>query len=169
MALGRTYTVNSGYVTVTTTSSTPILACVTSSTAICDIECIRVGIYSGSGISYPSNGTVLCSLQRIVTPGTATGTVSPYPHNQADIAANTVWSTGGWQTTPVPQATPVILWSQSIPFTAGANWAEWVTPGAEWRVSGTGSTTGAAYVALFVACSTAGSGTEFTGEIVFSE
>ena len=167
MALGRTYTVNSGAIAVATTTATPILACVTSSTAICDIECIRIGIYSGSGVSFPSNGTVLCSLQRIATPGTATGTVSPYPHNQADIAANTVWSTGGWQTTPVGGST--ILWSQSIPFTAGANWAEWVTPGAEWRVSGTGSATGAAYVALFVACSSAGTATDFVGEIVFSE
>ena len=123
----------------------------------------------GVGCLYPSNGSVQVTLQRVVTPGTTAGTVVPRPHNPGDIAANTTWSTGGWQTTPVPQSPAQILWGQSIPFTAGANWAEWVTPGAEWRVASTNATGAAAYVALFVACSSAGTNTDFVGELVFSE
>jgi hypothetical protein len=167
--LGRTYTIDSGPIAVATTATTPILAAVTGTTNIADIEAIRIGIYSGSGVSYPSNGTVLCTLQRVANPGATTGTLLPRPHNQADLAANTTWSTGGWATTPVPQSPSQILWGQSIPFTAGANWAEWVTPGAEWRVGPVSASAAAAYIALFVACSSAGSGTEFTAELVFSE
>jgi len=113
-------------------------------------------------------GVGLQQLQRITTPGTSgTGTLTPRPHNQADLAAATTWSTGTFQTTPVTSG--IVLWGQSIPLTAGANWAEWVTPGAEWRIGPSSSSGAAAYVALFVTASVTGSNIDLTAEVVFSE
>ncbi len=169
MALGRTYTVDSGLVAIATaTTAQYVIAAYTTTTNIMDIEAIRVGVFSGASISYPSNGTLLCQLQRITTPGTSgTGTLTPRPHNQADLAAATTWSTGTFQTTPATSG--IVLWGQSIPLTAGANWAEWVTPGAEWRVNPVSSTGAAAYVALFMTASGIGTGVQASVEIVFSE
>jgi hypothetical protein len=169
--LGRTYTVDSGTVSIATaTTSQYVMAAYTTTTNIMDIEAIRIGVYSnaGSTASYSANATLLCQLQRITTPGTSgTGTLVPRPHNQADLAAATTWSTGTFQTTPV--ASGIILWGQSIPLTAGANWAEWVTPGAEWRIGPSSSAGAAAYVALFVQASSTGSNIDLVAEIVFSE
>ena len=57
----------------------------------------------------------------------------------------------------------------TYPLTAGANWAEWVTPGAEWRIGPSSSSGAAAYVALFVTASVTGSNIDLTAEVVFSE
>ena len=169
MALGRTYTIDSGQITIgTATTPQPVISAYTTTTNVADIECIRVGIFSNASVSYPSNGTVLCQLARVTTTGTASGTLTPHAHNQTDLAANTSWATGGWQTTPTTTGY-TILWGQSIPFTAGANWAEWVTPGAEWRIGPTSTTAAAAYLALFVTVSSTSSNTSIVAEIVFSE
>jgi len=169
MPLGRTYTVDSGLVSIATaTTAQYVMAAYTTTTNVLDIEAIRVGVFSGASVSYSSNATLLCQLQRITTPGTSgTGTLTPRPHNQADLAAATTWSTGTFQTTPVTSG--IVLWGQSIPLTAGANWAEWVTPGAEWRIGPSSSSGAAAYVALFVTASVTGSNIDLTAEVVFSE
>lgn len=170
MPLGRTYTVDSGLISIATaTTAQYVMAAYTTTTNVCDIEAIRVGVFSGASVSYSSNATLLCQLQRITNPGTSSQVVTPRPHNQADLAAATTWATGTFQTTPAPQTTPVILWGQSIPLTAGANWAEWVTPGAEWRIGPSSNSGAAAYVALFVQASVTGSNIDLTAEIVFSE
>jgi hypothetical protein len=170
--LGRTYTVDSGTVSIATATTVQyVMAAYTTTTNVADIEAIRVGVYSAAGAtaSYSANATLLCQLQRITTPGTSSQTVVPRPHNQADLAANTTWATGTFQTTPAPQSTPVVLWGQSLPLTAGANWAEWVTPGAEWRLGPVSNSAAAAYVALFVQASVTGSNIQLVAEIVFSE
>lgn len=168
MALGRTYTVDSGLVSIATaTTAQAVIAGITTTTNICDIEAIRIGVFSGGSINYPSNGTLLCQLARVATPGTYASTATARPHNQGDIAANTAWSTGTFQTAPTTAT--AILWGQSIPLTAGANWAEWVTPGAEWRVGPSSSAAAAAYVALIVTASGIGTGVQLSAEIVFSE
>jgi len=166
MPSGRSYTVDSGQITLASTVQTPMLLVSTTTPAICDIQAIRIGTFSGAGAAYPPNGTVQCYLARAGnTPTGGTGVV-PRPHNPADIAANTAWTIASWSTAPT---FGTILWGQVLPFTAGANWAEWVTPGSEWRIGPASSTGAAAYAAVFLTCSAAGTATEFSIECVFSE
>ena len=166
MPLGRTYTVDSGQITLASASQTPMLLVSTTTTAICDIQAIRIGTVSSSSATFPAGSTVQAYLARAGnTPGGGTP-VTPRPHNPADIAANTAWTVGSWSTAPTFGS---ILWGQVIPFTAGANWAEWVTPGTEWRVGPVSSTGAAAYAAVFLTCSSAGTATAFSIECVFSE
>jgi len=162
MAQGRIYTATSGLVAYTGTSATLIFLGTTTSTATADIQAIRVGIYSGSGVSYPSNGTVLVQLCR-VTGSSAGGTaVTARPHNASDIAANTTFlDATGSAITGMTQG--AIVWEQSLPFTAGANWAEWVTPGAEWRVSAS------SFVGVYLTASSGGTATDFETSLVFTE
>jgi hypothetical protein len=172
MALGRTYTIDSGAIGIaTSTNAQAIIAGITTTTNVCDIEAIRVGVYSATGAtaSYSSNGTLLCQLARIASPGSYATTATARPHNQADLAANTTWSTGTFATGSNAYTPTAILWGQSIPLTAGANWAEWVTPGAEWRIGPSSSVAAAAYVALIVTASITGTSIDLVAEIVFSE
>jgi hypothetical protein len=162
MALGRTYSSTTALVAYTATSATPIMWGATTSSSTMDIQAIRVASYAGSGVSYPSNGTVLVQLSRVT--GTAAGgtALTPSPHNPGDIAAVSTWKDAS--TAAVTSLTQgVTLWEQALPFTAGANWAEWVTPGAEWRVGATGT------IAVYLTASSAGTATDFEASIVFVE
>lgn len=161
MALGRAYTVTSGLVTYTGTSATPIFYGAATSTATADIQAIRIGLYSGSSASYPTNGTVLAQLSRVTGTVGGGGTVTAVPHNSADIAANTTFKDGTTGITGLTQG--VTLWQQSLPFTAGANWAEWASPGSEWRVPASG------LFAVYLTASSAGTATQFEVELVFGE
>jgi hypothetical protein len=164
MPSGRFYTIDSGLVTLASTSQTPILAGITTATSTCDILAIRIGVYSGSSVSYPANGTVQCTLARTSAAPTGGAASTANPHNASDIAANTLWKNGSTAITAI--TTPgVTLWNQILPFTAGANWGEWVPGGAEWRV-GASTTIG---VALYLTCSSAGTATQFQAELVFVE
>jgi hypothetical protein len=161
MAIGRTYTVDSGLQTLASTSQTCLLVGTCASTNPVDIQAIRVAIHSGSGVSYPSNGSVQVLLARAsgtIGGGTSTATVNP--HNAGDIAANTTWKDNS---TSISATIGTILWGQVLPFTAGANWAEWVTPGAEWRVAASAS------VGVYLTCSSAGTATKFQIELVTAE
>lgn len=166
MPLGRSYTVDSGQVLLTSASQTPMLLASTTTTAICDIQAIRVGIFSGSGAIYPTSSTVQCYLARATNTPAGGTPVTPRPHNPADIPANTGWTIGSWSTAP---AFGPILWGQVVPFAPGSAWAEWVTPGAEWRVGPISSTGVAAYAAIFLTCSSAGTATQFSIECTFAE
>lgn len=161
MAVSRIYTVDGGLQTLASATQTCLLVGTTISTNPCDIEAIRVGIYSGTSVSYPASGTVQFLLARAsgVSGGGTTG-LGVNPHNPTDIAANTVWKNAS---TPITSTIGVVLWGQSLPFAAGANWAEWATPGAEWRVSASSS------IGVYVDCSSAGTATQFQIELVFSE
>lgn len=164
MALGRTYTVTSALVTLASTAQTPILAAKYSTTVTLNVEAIRIGIYSGAGVSYPSNGTVQCLLARATAAYTGGNALTPSPHNNNDIAAQSSWADNS--TALVGIGTPgVTLWGQVLPFTAGANWGEWVTPGAEWFAGGS-ATTG---LAFYLTCSSAGTATQFQIEATFTE
>lgn len=166
MPLGRTYTVDSGPVTLASTTQTPILASNGLATLVYDIEAIRVSVTAtvSTTPSYPGNGIVNCLFARTSAAAGGGASVVANPHNVADIAARTLWVSGATAITGI--ATPgVTLWEQNLPFTAGANWAEWVTPGAEWR----GAASATAGVALYITCSIAGTNTAFQCEIVFSE
>jgi hypothetical protein len=164
MALGRTYTVDSGLVTLASTTQTAILASNGLTTLVADIEAVRVSISSGAGVSYPSNGTVNFLLARTTAAAAGGAAVTPNPHNPSDIVARTAFLSGTTAITGI--TTPgVTLWSQNLPFTSGANWAEWVTPGAEWRTAASAT----AGVALYITCTSAGTATQFQCELVFSE
>lgn len=163
MALGRTYEVNSGLVTYTATSATPILYGVTTTTSTADIVAYRVGLFSGSSASYPSNGTILVQLSRVT--GTQAGgtTVTAVPQNDTDIAANTTFkdATGSAITGLTQGVSP--YQPPPIPFTPGANWGEWVTPGTETRISANTK------FAVYLTASLAGTATQFTVGLRFVE
>ena len=168
MALGRFYTADSGLCALaTTTASALFWAWPGAATVTMDIAAIRLGVtYTGGTPSYPSNGTVTFQLARVT--GTITGgaTVTPNPHNSSDIAANSVWKSASTAITVQPTV-GVILWEQQLPFTAGANWAEYLTPGMEWRVPASG--TAGTGIALMSTQSSAGTNTAFSAELVFAE
>ena len=63
---GRVYTATSNLVAYTGTSATPVVAGSAATTMTMDIQAIRIGIYSGGGVSYPR--TVRCCASCPVSP-----------------------------------------------------------------------------------------------------
>lgn len=162
MALGRTYTAISNLVTYTGTSATPVFYGAGTSTSTADFEELFIGSYAGSSASYPANGTLLVQVARVT--GTVGGgtTVTGNPKNSSDIAANTTFKdASGAAITGLTIG--AILGQKVIPFTAGAGWGEWVTPGAEWRLPASG------LFAVYLTASQAGTATQFGVELTFVE
>lgn len=171
MSLGRMYKVGvfdtSTWLptgaTVTTTTTTPILFWSTASSSDLNISCIRCGILGAT--SFPSNASVVFSVNTVT--GTKAGGQAATPTQLSGVAKAslaTFSTAGGTTATAITGLTATTeWWSEPIPFTAGANWAEWKTPGFEINhvVSG--------QFALCVTASSAGTGTTFSGEIEFSE
>lgn len=158
----RIYTTNSNLVVFTGTTATPIFYGAAASTNTADIQAIRIGSYGASSASYPSNGAILVQLARVTGSVGGGTTVTATPHNSADMAANTTFkdASGGAIT---GLSIGVILWQQSIPFTAGASWAEWVTPGSEWRIPGSG------LFAVYLTTAVGGTNTDFEVSATFVE
>lgn len=150
--------------TVTSTSATAILCGTTLSTNDLNISCVRVGIFGAT--LFPSNASVVASLNIATTSVTGGQTATPrLKSGSSSPGAQTTWKTAGG-TSAAALASLVqstYLWSQELPFTAGANWAEWFTPGFEINVPAS------TQVALYIQCSSAGTGTAFSGEIEYSE
>lgn len=161
MSSGRTYTfVNSAAIPYAATAGTILMLAAAGANSTLDIERIGVATYSGSGVSYPSNATLLFQLCRVsITGATGGASDTPNPHNPADVAAQGTFLDGSVAITNTTQG--VVLWQNSLPFTAGANWAEWVTPGAEWRVAASGT------VGLYVTASSAGTATDLECSLTF--
>ena len=163
---GRYYTATSNLVPYTSLSTAAILAGSATSTAPFDIMAIRVGLHSGgTAPSYPSNASVLCQLAR--TTGAISGgssiTARIAPHNTTDIASNAGYLYDASTGSISGLSQGVNLWESVLPFTAGQGVTEWVTPGAEWRISASTS------FALFVTASVAGTSTDVTAELVWVE
>lgn len=173
MALGRMYTVDFGVLAVAAAGPTTIAGFTPSATNHMDIQAIRVGTVGAA--SFPSNASVLIQLARASTAYSSGGhTVTPNPHSSGgtsglDIAAQTVCynnqttAAGGTASAISGYTQGVTLWAQEIPFTAGSNWAEWVTPGAEWRIPAT------LFGGVYMTQSSAGTATSFSLELVFAE
>jgi hypothetical protein len=113
-----------------------------------NISAVRIAIQSGSSASYPTNGSITFRLRRTTgsNTGVFAGTATASYTGPGTISATSVWiygtaSSAGTGTIGTPTN---VLWSQTIPYTAGANWAEWFTPGFEIN-SGAGGTIALTY------------------------
>ena len=100
-----------------------------------NVSAIRVATYSGASASYPSNGTITWRLRGVSSTKSAilAGTANVNPISQSTTAALSVWiySTANGSGTATFATSGNVLWSQTMPCTAGANWGEWFTPGFE--------------------------------------
>ena len=172
MAIGRYYVVSvfdtstplGTGATVTSTSATAILCGTTLATNDLNISAVRVGVLGAS--TFPANASVICSLNIATTTVTGGNTASPrLLSGSSSPGAQSTWKTAGG-TSAAALASLVqstYLWSQEIPFTAGANWGEWYTPGFEVNIAIS------TQFGIFIQSSSAGTGTTFAGEIEYSE
>ena len=157
MATGRNYSVDVGgagaanWIPLGTASGSTEYALMYGAAAAnvdFNISAVRIAIASGSSASYPTNGSItfrLRSSTSTVSPVLAgTGTVAP--SGPGTIAATSKWifGTASSAGTGTLSTAGNVLWSQTIPDTAGANWAEWFTPGFELN-SGAGGTIALTY------------------------
>lgn len=144
MAIGRVYNVDSGQTTGISigTGGTPgseFVLMYGSTANEFNISAVRVATYSGSSASYPSNGTITWRIRRVSSTSSATlaGTATAAPISQSTTAALSTWiySTANGSGTATFATSGNILWEQTVPATAGANWGEWFTPGFELNVT----------------------------------
>jgi hypothetical protein len=144
MSVARSYTVDSGQTTGISigtggTPGTEYVLMFGGTAEDFNISAIRVATYSGSSASYPSNGTITWRIRRVSSTNSATlaGTAVVNPTGQSTLTAQSVWiySTANGSGTATFATSGNILWSQTTPCTAGANWGEWVTPGFELNVT----------------------------------
>lgn len=140
MAIGRMYNVDVNQVTGVSIGTggvpgTEYVLMYGASAGEFNISAVRVATVSNSSASYPSNGTITWRIRRVSSTNTGilVGTATAYPISQSTTAASSVWifSTANGSGTATFATPGNILWSQTIPATAGANWGEWFTPGFE--------------------------------------
>lgn len=144
MAIGRVYTVDTQQTTGISigtggVAGTEYVLLYGFSSGEFNISAVRVATYSGSSASYPSNGTITWRLRRVSSTNSAilAGTASVNPVSQSTTAALSTWiySTANGSGTATFATYGNVLWSQTTPCTAGANWGEWFTPGFEKNVT----------------------------------
>jgi len=140
VALARVYNVDTGQTTGISigtggVAGTEYVLLYGGSAGEFNISAVRVATYSGSSASYPSNGTITWRIRRVSSTNTGilVGTATAYPISQSTTAASSVWiySTANGSGTATFATYGNVLWSQTVPCTAGANWGEWFTPGFE--------------------------------------
>jgi hypothetical protein len=140
MAIGRVYNVDVNSVTGIGVGTggvvgTEYAILVGGSTSEFNISAIRVATISGSSASYPSNGTITWRLRRVsgTNSGLFVGTATVAAIGQSTTTATSTWlfSTANGSGTGTYATTGAVLWEQTTPATAGANWGEWFTPGFE--------------------------------------
>ncbi len=149
--------------TVASTTPVPILYGSCTATADCNISAIRVSALGYT--SFPSNASWAASVNTIVGGTISGGNAAVAKPLSGTLAANTKFLTaGGTGAAAIGGGTlSTFLWSQDIPFTAGANWGEWFTPGFEINIPAVGE------FAVYITPSGAGTGTTFSAEIEFTE
>ena len=140
MAVARAYNVDSGQATGIAigtggVAGTEYVLMYGGSSSDFNISAVRVATDSGSSASYPSNGTITWRIRRVSSTNSAilVGTGSAYAVSQSTLAPSSVWiySTANGSGTATFATSGALLWSQTTPCTAGANWGEWFTPGFE--------------------------------------
>jgi hypothetical protein len=164
----RVYTATTNLVAYGTTTTVAIMAGSANTTNPLDIECIRVGIHtSGTTPSYPSNASILWQLSRTtgtIGGGSSIAATRIAPHNTTDVASNigALYDASSAAITGLTQG--VNLRQGVLPFTAGQEVVEWVTPGSEWRISA-----GTAFGLFVTSPGGAGTETDIEAEIVWLE
>jgi hypothetical protein len=101
-----------------------------------NISAVRIALFSLSAAAYPSNGSITFRLRPVASTNSAiiVGTGTAKAISQSSTAATSTWiysTANGSGTGTFATMTTAPQWSQTIPCTAGANWAEWMTPGFE--------------------------------------
>lgn len=166
MSIGRLYTIDSGLMVHTGSSQIALLAGTNGASSTFSVARIGFGINSGSGVSYPPNSTVHLQLLRSTGTAAAGTAATKNPKNALaqTLAAQSTWLAGSTGT-PITglTATAVEVWGMVVPFSAGANWAEWDTPGEE---TDTGPS---ANLVLWVTPSSAGTATQFKAQVLIGE
>ena len=157
MAVARVYNVDTNSATgITIGSTTPgtefvLMYGIVPATAEYNVSAVRVGTYSGSSASYPSNGSVTFRLRRvsgsILPAGGSGGTGTAAPVSQSTLVSASTWYYSTLTNATATFGSPAaVVWEQTIPCTAGANWGEWFTPGFEINVgAGVGGTLALTY------------------------
>jgi len=144
VAIGRVYNVDSGQTTGISigtggTAGSEFVLMYGATASEFNVSAVRVSTYSGSSASYPSNGTITWRIRRVSSTNSATlvGTATAAPISQSTTAALSTWiySTANGSGTATFATYGNVLWEQTIPATAGANWGEWFTPGFELNVT----------------------------------
>ena len=145
MAIGRVYNVDTGATTGISigTGGSPgteyvLMVGGMTGAAEFNVSAVRVATYSGrrrrTRRTAPSRGgsagfpgrTAACSCR----------TATAYAVGQSTTTAASTWlySTANGSGTGTYATYGAVLWSQTTPCTAGANWGEWFTPGFELNV-----------------------------------
>ena len=144
MAVARVYNIDTGQTTGVSIGTggvpgTEYVLMYGSTAQDFNVSAVRVSTYSGSSSSYPSNGTITWRIRRMSSTftGILVGTATAAAISQSTLAAQSTWlySTANGSGTATFATPGNVLWEQTIPCTAGANWGEWFTPGFELNVT----------------------------------
>jgi hypothetical protein len=141
VAIGRVYDVSPGIGTGVLIGSTnpanEYTLAVGITTTEYNISAIRVAMVSGVSASYPANGTITFRIRKPANAVTFTTGVQGSTGVIAPIGQSTTIANSTWTYSTLANATGTcsaygnIVWEQTLPLTAGANWGEWFTPGFE--------------------------------------
>lgn len=172
MSIGRAYKVGvfdtstwlATGATVTTTTPTPILYGLTGANSDLNITNMRIGVLGAA--SFPANASVFFSINQLS--GTKAGGNAATAVQLSGVTKTTLatWSTAGGTSAAAITGTTAIAPEYTgwpLPFTAGASWEDWVTPGFEVNIP---VSTG---FAVYVTQSSAGTGTTFWCELEYTE
>jgi hypothetical protein len=173
MSIGRSYKVGvfdtstwlpTGAAVAGVTTPVPILYGLTASTSDLNITNMRMGVMGAS--AFPSNADAFFSINQLSGTKAGGNPATPVQLSGVTKATLATWSTAGGTSAAAITGTTAIApeyWGQVLPFTAGASWEDWVTPGFEVNIP---VSTG---FAVYVTCSSAGTGTTFWCELEYTE
>lgn len=159
----RTYMVDSGLVSIASTSAIPALYFSTTAVQTLVIAKIKFSVEAVSSPAPPSNGSIFGTLN--VVTGTVGGgaSVTPEQLSGTPLAAQSTWESGSTALTGLTQSTEVH--PITVPFTAGASWADdHENTGLEIPIP-----ISAKYAFYFVAASGAGTGCSARFAVWFAE
>jgi hypothetical protein len=163
MSMARAYFADSGAVTISGTSATPMLYIAPPSTSDLNVVRIKPFIEAVSSPSPPSNGSVLFQLAKVTGTKGGGAAVTPSQLSGATLAANTVFSSGSTALTGLTLST--VFWSADVPFAAGAGWEDaYENTGLEINIPASGT-----WAVYFTAASGAGSGMAARCVVNFTE
>lgn len=130
MAISDIYEIDSGLITVASSSQTPTMYITTTSTKRIWVVGVRIGV--GQTAAAAGNSVTFTVARAANTPATGTS-VTPNPHDSSAPAALTTAHSAAtaFGTAPTLGA---ILWEMQLPQTTGSAWEEFPPLGYEWGV-----------------------------------